>query len=389
MEVSMLTNFDLTEEQQAVRDMVRRFAREKIAPVSAELDESQEFPKETIKELGEMGILGIGFPEEEGGSGFDNLSYILAVEELSRVDGSHGITLAAHCSLGVWPIHAFGTAEQKAKYMPKVCSGEYLSSFGLTEPEAGSDAGGTRSTAVLVGDEWVINGTKQFITNATYAGVLVITAKTDKSAKGSRGISAFLLPTDAPGYRLGKKENKLGLRASDTRELIFEDCRLPKDALLGELNHGFPIFMKTLDGGRISIAALGLGIAQSALDASVPYALERRQFGRPIAEFQMIQSHLADMQTEISAARHLTYHAARMKDAGRRHTMESAMAKYYASTVAMKATTVAIQIHGGYGYTKDYPVERYFRDAKLCEIGEGTSEVQKIVIARELIKQFS
>lgn len=385
----MSTNFDLTEDQQAIRDTVRRFAREKIAPIAADLDEKQEFPKETIKELGQMGILGIGFPEEEGGSGFDTLSYVLAVEELSRVDGSHGITLAAHCSLGVWPIHAFGTPEQKARYMPKICSGEQLASFGLTEPEAGSDAGGTRTTAVLDADEWVLNGTKQFITNATYAGVLVITARTDKSAKGSRGISAFLLPTDAPGFSLGKKENKLGLRASDTRELIFEDCRIPKDALLGELNHGFPIFMRTLDGGRISIAALGLGIAQGALDAAVPYAMQRKQFGRPIADFQMIQSHLAEMHTEITAARHLTYHAARMKDAGRSFTLESAMAKYYASIVAMKTTTVAIQIHGGYGYTKDYPVERYFRDAKLCEIGEGTTEIQKIVIARELIKTFS
>jgi butyryl-CoA dehydrogenase len=349
----MSTNFDLTEEQQAVRDMVRRFAREKIAPIAAEFDEKQEFPQETIKELGEMGILGIGFPEEEGGMGGDTLSYILAVEELSRVDGSHGITLAAHCSLGVWPIFAFGTPEQKAKYMPKTCSGEYLSSFGLTEPEAGSDAGGTRTTAVLDGNEWVLNGTKQFITNATYSGVLVVTAKTDKSAKGSRGISAFLLETDAPGFKLGKKENKLGLRASDTRELIFEDCRIPKNALLGELNKGFPIFMKTLDGGRISIAALALGIAQGALDASVPYAMERKQFGRPIVEFQMIQSHLAEMQTEISAARHLTYHAARLKDLGRSHGLESAMAKYYAAVIGMKATTLAIQIHGGYGYTKD------------------------------------
>ncbi|MFH1144070.1 MAG: acyl-CoA dehydrogenase family protein [Candidatus Eisenbacteria bacterium] len=385
----MVTNFDLTEEQQSIRDTVRRYAREKIAPLAAQLDESQEFPKQTVKELGEMGIFGIGFPEEEGGSGGDTLSYILAVEELSRVDGSHGITLAAHCSLGVWPIHTFGNREQKAAYMPKICGGEYLSSFGLTEPEAGSDAGGTRTTAVLDGNAWVLNGTKQFITNATYAGVLVVTAKTDKTLKGSHGISAFLVEKDTPGFRLGKKENKLGLRASDTRELIFEDCRIPKGALLGELNQGFPIFMKTLDGGRISIAALALGIGQAALDAAGPYALERKQFGRPIADFQMIQSYLADMQTELTAARHLTYHAARMKDARRRHTMESAMAKYFAATAAMKASLLAVQIFGGYGYTKDYPVERYFRDAKLCEIGEGTSEVQRIVIARELLKSFT
>jgi alkylation response protein AidB-like acyl-CoA dehydrogenase len=385
----MLTNFDLTEEQQAIRDTVRRFAREKIAPIAAALDESQEFPKATVKELGEMGILGIGFPEEDGGMGGDTLSYILAVEELARVDGSHGITLAAHCSLGVWPIHAFGTPAQKAKYMPKVCGGEYLSSFGLTEPEAGSDAGGTRTSAVRDGDSWVLNGSKQFITNATYAGVLVVTAKTDKTMPGSKGISAFLVETDAPGFKLGKKENKLGFRASDTRELIFEDCRIPADALLGELHHGFPVFMRTLDGGRISIAALGLGIAQSAIDAAVPYAMQRKQFGKPIVEFEMIQSYLAEMQTEVTAARHLTYHAARLKDAGRRFTMESAMAKYYAGRTAMKATTLAVQILGGYGYTKDYPVERYFRDAKLCEIGEGTSEIQKIVIARELVKTFA
>jgi alkylation response protein AidB-like acyl-CoA dehydrogenase len=384
----MSTNFDLTEEQQSIRDAVRRFAREKIAPIAAQLDETQEFPRATMRELGEMGILGIGFPEEDGGMGGDTLSYILAVEELSRVDGSHGITVAAHCSLGVWPIHAFGTAEQKAKYMPKICSGEYLSSFGLTEPEAGSDAGGTRTTAVLDGDHWVLNGAKQFITNATYAGVLVVTAKTDKSMTGSKGISAFLVETDAPGFKLGKKENKLGLRASDTRELIFEDCRIPKGALLGELHHGFPVFMKTLDGGRISIAALSLGIAQSAIDAAVPYAMQRKQFGKPIVEFEMIQSYLAEMQTEVTASRHLTYHAARLKDAKRKHTIESAMAKYYASRTAMKATTLAVQILGGYGYTKDYPVERYFRDAKLCEIGEGTSEIQKIVIARELVKTF-
>jgi len=385
----MFTNFDLTEEQQAVRDTVRRFARERIAPIAAERDRTGEFPRETIQELAEMGILGIGFPEEDGGSGGDTLSYILAVEELSRVDGSHGITLAAHCSLGVWPIHAFGTPEQKARYMPKLCSGEYLSSFGLTEPDAGSDAGGTRTTAVLDGDEWVLNGAKQFITNASYSGVLVITAKTERTASGSRGISAFLVETDAPGFELGKKEDKLGLRASDTRALSFQDCRIPKDALLGELHRGFPLFMKTLDGGRISIAALALGIGQSALDAAVPYSMQRRQFGQPICEFEMIQSHLAEMQTEITAARHLTYHAARLKDAGRRHTLESAMAKYYAATVTMKATTLAIQILGGYGYTKDYPVERYFRDAKLCEIGEGTSEIQKIVIARELVKLYA
>jgi butyryl-CoA dehydrogenase len=301
------------------------------------------------------------------------------------VDGSHGLTLAAHVSLGVYPILTYGTEEQKKKYLPPLCNGSGLGTFGLTEPDAGSDAAATRTKAVLEGDQWIINGRKQFITNATYSLWPVITARTDSKTQGPHGISAFIVPVESPGFHLGKKENKLGLRASDTRELIFEDCRVSKDDLLGELGRGFMIFMNTLDGGRISIAALALGIAQGALDKAIPYARERRQFDQPIGSFQSVSNMIADMATEIEAARHLTYHAARLKDAGKDHGHESAMAKLFASEVAMRATTKAVQIFGGYGYTKDYPVERYFRDAKLTEIGEGTSEIQRLVIARHLL----
>ncbi len=381
----MYTNFDLNEEQEIIRDTVRDFSREKIEPIAAMYDEEQTFPEEIFQELAKLGIMGVTVPEEYGGSGGDQLSYILAVEELSRIDGSSGITLAAHISLGVYPILKFGTEEQKKKYLPPLCDGSGLGTFGLTEPNAGSDAGGTQTTAILDGDHYVVNGRKQFITNATYSNSPVITAKTDKSAKGSHGISAFIVEKSTPGFELGKKENKLGLRASDTRELIFEDMRVPKENLLGELGKGFPIFMNTLDGGRISIAALALGIAQGALDKCIPYARERHQFGRPIGSFQSVANMIADMETEINAARHLTYHAARLEDAGRPYGHESAMAKLFASEVAMKTTTKAIQVFGGYGYTKDYPVERYFRDAKLCEIGEGTSEIQRLVIARHIL----
>ncbi|MBZ5496462.1 MAG: acyl-CoA dehydrogenase [Acidobacteriia bacterium] len=381
----MFTNFDLTEEQALIKSTLRDFASEKIEPIAAEHDEQQKFPGDTVRELAGLGILGITVPEEYGGSGGDELSYILAVEELSRVDGSHGLTLAAHTSLGVYPVLTYGTEQQKKKYLPPLCDGTGLGAFGLTEPNAGSDASGTQTKAVLEGDCWVINGRKQFITNATYSLSPVITAKTDREIKGAHGISAFIVPIKTPGFILGKKENKLGLRASDTRELIFEGCRIPKENLLGELGQGFKIFMNTLDGGRISIAALALGLAQGALDKVIPYAKERRQFDQPIGSFQSVSNMIADMATEIEAARHLTYHAARLKDAGRPHGHESSMAKLYASEVAMRATTKAIQVFGGYGYTKDYPVERYFRDAKLTEIGEGTSEIQRLVIARHLL----
>jgi butyryl-CoA dehydrogenase len=381
----MFTNFDLTEEQAIIRNTMRDFARERVEPIAAEHDEHQKFPEATVRELAGLGILGITVPDEYGGAGGDELSYILAVEELSRADASHGLTLAAHVSLGIYPILAFGTEEQKKKYLPPLCDGSGLGTFGLTEPGAGSDAGSTRTRAVLDGDSWVIDGRKQFITNGTYSLSPVITARSDRESKGYRGISAFIVPRPTPGFELGKKENKLGCRASDTRELIFENCRIPKENLLGELGQGFKIFMNTLDGGRISIAALALGIAQAALDKALPYARERRQFDQPIGSFESVSNMIADMATEIEAARHLTYHAARLKDAARSFGQESSMAKLYASEVAMRATTKAVQIFGGYGYTKDYPVERYFRDAKLTEIGEGTSEIQRLVIARHLL----
>ena len=381
----MITNFDLTEEQTIIRNTLRDFALEKIEPIAADHDEKQEFPEETIRELAGLGILGITVPEEYGGSGGDNLSYILAVEELSRVDASHGLTLAAHISLGIYPILAYGTEQQKKQYLPPLCDGTGLGTFGLTEPGAGSDAGSTRTRAVLENDQWVINGRKQFITNATYSLSPLITARTDKEIQGPHGISAFIVPKASPGFVLGKKENKLGCRASDTRELIFENCRIPKENLLGEQGQGFKLFMNTLDGGRISIAALALGIAQGALDKTIPYARERRQFDQPIGSFESVSNMIADMATEIEAARHLTYHAARLKDASQLHRHASSMAKLFASETAMRATTHAIQIFGGYGYTKDYPVERYFRDAKLTEIGEGTSEIQRLVIARHLL----
>jgi butyryl-CoA dehydrogenase len=381
----MITNYDLTEEQNLIRDTLRNFAKEKVEPIATECDELQKFPEQTIQELAHLGIMGITVPEEYGGSGGDELSYILAVEELSRVDGSHGLILAAHVSLGIYPILAFGTEEQKRIYLPPLCDGTGLGTFGLTEPNAGSDAGGTQSRAVQEGDQWVINGRKQFITNATHCTSPLITARTDKATSGPHGISAFIVPRQAPGFSIGKKENKLGLRGSDTCELIFEDCRIPASNLLGELGHGFNIFMETLDGGRISIAALALGIAQGALDKAIPYARERRQFGRPIGSFQSVSNMIADMACGIEAARHLTYHAARLKDAGRPFGYESSMAKLFASQVAAAATTNAIQIFGGYGYLKDYPVERYFRDAKLTEIGEGTSQIQRLIIARHLL----
>ncbi len=385
----MITNFDLTEEQALIQKTIREFALERIEPVAAEHDEMQEFPSQTIQELARLGILGITVPEEYGGSGGDELSYILAIEELSRVDGSHGLTLAAHVSLGVHPLLCHGTEEQKKKYLPPLCDGTALGAFGLTEPNAGSDAGGTQTRAALDGDCWIINGRKQFMTNASYSRSPLITARTDKESSGPHGISAFIVPSDAPGFILGKKENKLGCRASDTRELVFEDCRIPRGNLLGSMGHGFKIFMETLDGGRISIAALALGIAQGALDKTIPYARERRQFGRPIGSFQAVANMIADMAAGIEAARHLTYHAARLKDAGRPFGQASSIAKLFASEVAARATTNAIQIFGGYGYLKDYPVERYFRDAKLTEIGEGTSQIQRLIIARHLLGRLN
>ncbi len=380
----MNLNFDLTDEQKLIRDMVREFALKEVEPRAKVSDQTEEMPTDTVKKMAELNLLGIPFPEEYGGAGGDALSYIIAVEELSRVCGSTGITLAAHVSLGTYPIHAFASEEVRKKYVPPLASGKYLGAMGLTEPNAGSDVVAMTTTAVRKGDFFVLNGRKQFITNAGYAGSFVVAAVTDKG-KGHRGISAFVVERDTPGFSIGRKEEKLGLRGSDTRELVFEDCKVPAANIIGTEGDGFGYFMKTLDGGRISIGALALGIAQGALDKSIPFVRERKQFGKPIGSFQAIQFKIADMATEIEAARHLVYNAARLKDAGRPYSKESAIAKLFASEVAMRATTGAIQVHGGYGYTQEYPVERYFRDAKLCEIGEGTSEIQRLVIARQIL----
>ena len=375
----------ISEEHEEFRARVRDFAEGEIEPKAKELDETGQFSLDTAKKLGEMGFLGMVVPEEYGGSGLDTVSYSIAVEELSRVCGSTGITVAAHNSLGVYPIFLFGNEEQKKKYIPDLASGKKLGTFGLTEPDAGSDAAGTKTTAVLDGDSYVVNGSKCFITNASVGETLVITAVTDKS-KGYKGISSFIAESGMKGFSVGKKENKMGLRGSDTATLIFEDMRIPKENLLGKEGEGFKQFMITLDGGRISIGAMALGIAQGAYDKAVAYSKEREQFGRPISDFQAIQWKLADMATQLEAARHLIYHASELKDQGEKFIKESAMAKLFASEVGNFVTYQAIQIFGGYGYTSDYPVERYMRDVKLCEIGEGTSEIQRLVIARELLR---
>ena len=375
----------ISKEHEEFRKKIREFAEKEIEPKARELDEKGQFPFDTVKKLGQMGIMGMVAPKEYGGSGYDTLSYSIAVEEVSRVCGSTGITVAAHNSLGVYPIYLFGSEEQKKKYIPDLASGRKLGSFGLTEPDAGSDAAGTKTTAVLDGDSWVMNGSKCFITNASVGETFVITAVTDKS-KGYKGISSFVLEKGTKGFSIGKKENKMGLRGSDTATLIFEDVRIPKENLLGQPGEGFKQFMITLDGGRISIGAMALGIAQGAFDKALGWAKQREQFGKPITDFQAIQWKLSDMATQLEAARHLIYHASELKDKGEKFIMESAMAKLYASEVARFVTYQAIQIFGGYGYMSEYPVERYMRDVKLCEIGEGTSEIQRIVIARELLR---
>ncbi len=397
-----------TEQHTAVRDMVREFARERVAPVAAAFDASQDFPWETVKEMGELGLLGIPWPESLGGSAMDYISYITVIHEMSKVDASHGITISAHTTLGTSPIVNFGNDAQKERYVPLLATGKVLGGFGLTEESAGSDAGGTRSTAVLKGDRYILNGSKRFITHAGVGEIFVVTAVTDPS-KGTKGISSFILTKETVdldkarevgaghdaslpvmrGFRAGKKEDKLGWRASDTRELIFEDVEVPVENRLGEEGKGFVNFMKTLDSGRIGIAALSLGIAEGAFEQALKYSTVRKQFGKPIASFQGIQFQLSDMATEIAAARHMVYHAAWLAQHGRPFTKEAAMAKLFASELCMRATTKAVQIHGGYGYTKDYPVERMMRDAKICEIGEGTSEIQRIVIARQLLKEIA
>jgi alkylation response protein AidB-like acyl-CoA dehydrogenase len=379
--------FVLTEDQEQLRREIREFAAREIAPNVMKWDEASEFPLEVVKKLGQMGLLGVIVPPEYGGSGLGYVDYVLAIEELSAVDGSIGIIVAAHNSLGTNHIFLAGNEAQKKKYVPKLASGEWLGAWGLTEPGAGSDASNSRTTAVKKGDRYVLNGNKIFITNGHYADVAVVIAATDKT-KGTHGLSAFVVEKGTKGFRPGKKENKLGLRASDTSELIFEDCEIPEENLLGVEGEGFVDAMRVLDGGRISIAALALGIGRGALDAALKYVKERKQFGKAIAEFQGIQWKLADMATELDAARLLTQRAAVLKDAGRKVTRESAMAKLFSSEVAVRICNEAVQLFGGYGFIKDYPAEKYYRDVKLCTIGEGTSEIQRMVIAREILKVY-
>ncbi len=379
--------FVLTEEQEHLRREIRAFAAREVAPNSAAWDESSEFPLEVVKKLGAMGLLGVIFPPALGGAGLGYVDYVLAIEELSAADGSLGLTVAAHNSLGTNHIFLAGSDAQKGKYLPLLTSGEWLAAWALTEPGSGSDASNARTTASRQGGHYVLNGTKTFITNGHYADIVVVIAVTDKG-KGTHGLSAFVVEKGTKGFRAGKKENKLGLRASDTSELIFEDCEIPAENLLGAEGEGFIDAMRVLDGGRISIAALSLGIARGALDATLKYVKERRQFGKAIAEFQGIQWKLADMATELDAARLLTQRAAVLKDAGRKVTRESSMAKLFASEVAVRICNEAVQLFGGYGFIKDYPAEKFYRDVKLCTIGEGTSEIQRMVIAREILKVY-
>ena len=378
-------DFQLSDEQLQLKKMVRDFAEREIAPNVMKWDEPGTFPLETVKELGKLGLMGTIFPVEYGGAGMGYAEYVTAIEELSRVDGSVGIIVAAHTSLCSNHIFVAGNEEQRRKYVPKLATGEFIGAWGLTEPGAGSDAGGARCSAVRRGKNWVLNGTKTFITNGHYADVAVVVAVTDKTA-GTHGLSAFVVEKGTKGFRAGKKENKLGLRASDTSELIFEDCEIPAENLLGYEGQGFVDAMKVLDGGRISIAALGLGMAQGAYEAALNYSKERKQFGQAISEFQAIAFKLADLATEIDAARLLTLRAATMKDAGMKTTLESSMAKLYTSEVAVRCANEGVQIHGGYGFIKDYPAEKFYRDVKLCTIGEGTSEIQRLVIARQILK---
>jgi hypothetical protein len=379
--------FVLTEEQEQLRREIRTFAAREIAPNVRRWDEASEFPLDVVKKLGGMGLLGIIFPPEYGGAGLSYVDYALAIEELSAADGSLGLTVAAHNSLATNHIFLAGTEEQRKKYLPQLASGSWLGAWALTEPGSGSDASNARTTAVKRDDGYVLNGSKNFITNGRYADVIVVIAVTDKT-KGTHGLSAFVVEKGTKGFRPGKKEDKLGLRASDTSELIFEECEIPEENLLGAEGEGFIDAMRVLDGGRISIAALSLGIARGALDAALGYVKERRQFGKAIAEFQGIQWKLADMATELDAARLLTQRAAVLKDAGRIVTRESSMAKLFASEAAVRICNETVQLFGGYGFIKDYPAEKFYRDVKLCTIGEGTSEIQRMVIAREILKVY-
>jgi butyryl-CoA dehydrogenase len=400
-------NLYFSEQHLATREMVRQFAQEEVAPVAAKYDAEAKFPWENIRKMSELGLLGVPWPEELGGAGLDLISYMIVIHELAKVDASHGLTISAHTTLGTSPIVKFGTAEQQQRYVPYLASGRVMGGFGLTEPEAGSDAGGTRTTAVKKGDRYILNGTKRFITHGGVGEIFVVTAVTNPG-QGTKGISSFILtkPTNdlegakaagvghepsliaMKGFRAGKKEDKLGWRASDTCELIMEDVEVPAENLLGEEGNGFVNFMKTLDNGRVGIAALSLGIAEGAFEQALKYTATRKQFGQPVASFQGVQFKLSDMATEIEAGKHLMYHAAWLAQNGRPFSKEAAMAKLFCSELCMRATIAAVQLHGGYGYTKDYPVERFMRDAKICEIGEGTSEIQRIVIARHLLKDL-
>ncbi len=396
------------EQHLQVREMVRRFARDEVAPIAAKYDADAKFPWESIRKMSELGLLGIPWPEELGGAGLDLMSYMIVIQELAKVDASHGLTVSAHTTLGTSPIFRFGTDAQKKRYVPPLASGRVMGGFGLTEPDAGSDAAGTKSTAVRKGDRYVLNGVKRFITHGGVGEIFVVTAVTTPG-RGTEGISSFILTkhTNDPegaaaagvghdpsipvmaGFRAGKKEDKLGWRASDTSELIMEDVEVPAENLLGKEGEGFKNFMRTLDAGRVGIAALSLGIAEGAFEQALKYANTRKQFGQTIASFQGIQFQLSDIAMEIEAGKHLMFHAAWLAQRGQPFAKEAAMAKLFCSELAMRATIKAIQVHGGYGYTKDYPVERMMRDAKICEIGEGTSEIQRIVIARHLLKELT
>ncbi|OGF61987.1 MAG: acyl-CoA dehydrogenase [Candidatus Fischerbacteria bacterium RBG_13_37_8] len=379
-------NFELTEDQKMIRDMVREFGQKEIVPVALEYDEKQEFPHQIVAKLGELGLMGIIFPEEYGGAGYGYFEYVVAVEEIAKADPSLGLTVAAHTSLCCNHIYLFGSKEQKEKYLPDLASGKKIGAWGLTEPEAGSDAAGTKTVAMKDGDSWILNGSKNFITHASVGHVSVVTARTSPE-KGRKGISAFIIEKDTKGFSAGKKENKLGMRACDTGSLIMEDCRIPLQNIVGEEGRGYNQAMNILDGGRVSIAALALGIAQGAYEAALRYSTERKQFDVTISEFQAIQWMLADMATEIEAARLLTFQAAYLLNQKKKVVKESSMAKLFASEVAMKTVNNAVQIFGGYGFTKDYPVERFYRDAKLTTIGEGTSEIQRLVIAKTILSQ--
>ncbi|TCZ80854.1 acyl-CoA dehydrogenase [Paenibacillus albiflavus] len=376
-------HFDLTTEQQMIRNLIHEFANEEVAPGAIDRDRTGTFPKEICDKLAKLGLMGLPFPEAYGGGGADTISFAIVVEELSRVCASTGITYSAHISLGGAPLHLFGTHEQKETYLTKICSGESLGAFGLTEPDAGSDAGGTRTTAVLDGEDWVINGTKCFITNASYARHIVLTAVTDRS-QGTNGISAFIVPSDSPGFTVINNYEKMGLHASNTTELIFDQVRVPRHNLLGTLGNGYKQFLATLDGGRIGIGAMAVGIAQGAFDKTLEYAKQRKQFGRSLSAFQAIRFKLADMAMNIELARNMVYKAAWLKDKGRSFKKEAAMAKLFATEMCMNVCNQAVQTHGGYGYMREYEVERFFRDAKLLEIGEGTSEIQRMVIASQI-----